>query len=218
MPIPSNTPKPVRQTAKTIALEQIQKWIVEGILAPGEKINDDELAKALGVSRTPVREDLQLLAVQGFVEMSPGKETRISQIEKNDVFKVYPPMAALQSTAAELAIENIESSHLEEMAAINQQMEAAIDRNEIYEVLGLDKTFHDVMIDAADNEYIRNFTSVLHMHFLRLEYLFFKSPQNSIEEHEQIIQACKEKDRKKAAELTYSNWIKPIQDIANKLM
>ncbi|AEP88244.1 MULTISPECIES: GntR family transcriptional regulator [Bacillus] len=218
MPIPSNTPKPVRQTAKTIALEQIQKWIVEGILAPGEKINDDELAKALGVSRTPVREALQLLAVQGFVEMSPGKETRISQIEKNDVFKVYPPMAALQSTAAELAIENIQSSHLEEMAAINQQMKAAIDRNEIYEVLGLDKTFHDVMIDAADNEYIRNFTSVLHMHILRLEYLFFKSPQNSIEEHEQIIQACKEKDRKKAAELTYSNWIKPIQDIANKLM
>ncbi|PJH91575.1 Crp/Fnr family transcriptional regulator [Bacillus sp. SN1] len=47
---------------------------------------------------------------------------------------------------------------------------------------------------------------------------FFKSPQNSIEEHEQIIEACKEKDRKKAAELTYSNWIKPIQDIANKLM
>ncbi|CUB20607.1 putative HTH-type transcriptional regulator YdfH [Bacillus subtilis] len=218
MPIPSNTPKPVRQTAKTIALEQIQKWIVEGILAPGEKINDDELAKALGVSRTPVREALQLLAVQGFVEMSPGKETRISQIEKNDVFKVYPPMAALQSTAAELAIENIQSYHLEEMAAINQQMKAAIDRNEIYEVLGLDKTFHDVMIDAADNEYIRNFTSVLHMHILRLEYLFFKSPQNSIEEHEQIIQACKEKDRKKAAELTYSNWIKPIQDIANKLM
>ncbi|MBL3648109.1 GntR family transcriptional regulator [Bacillus vallismortis] len=217
MPIPSNISKPVRQTAKTIALEQIQKWIVEGILAPGEKINDDELAKALGVSRTPVREALQLLAVQGFVEMSPGRETRISQIEKNDVFKVYPPMAALQSTAAELAIENIQSSHLEEMAAINQQMKTAIDRNEIYEALELDKAFHDVMIDAADNEYIRNFTSVLHMHILRLEYLFFKSPQNSIEEHEQMIQACKEKDRKKAAELTYSNWIKPIQDIADKL-
>ncbi|MCY8316669.1 GntR family transcriptional regulator [Bacillus vallismortis] len=217
MPIPSNISKPVRQTAKTIALKQIQKWIVEGILAPGEKINDDELAKALGISRTPVREALQLLAVQGFVEMSPGRETRISQIEKNDVFKVYPPMAALQSTAVELAMENIQPSHLEEMAAINQQMKMAIDRNEIYEVLGIDKAFHDVMIDTADNEYIRNFTSVLHMHILRLEYLFFESPQNSIEEHEQIIQACKEKDRKKASELTYSNWIKPIQDISDKL-
>lgn len=96
-------------------------------------------------------------------------------------------------------------------------MKVAIDRNEIYEVLGIDKAFHDVMIDTADNEYIRNFTSVLHMHILRLEYLFFESPQNSIEEHEQIIQACKEKDRKKASELTYSNWIKPIQDISDKL-
>ncbi|KUP35527.1 hypothetical protein AU385_06510 [Bacillus halotolerans] len=107
MPIPSNAPKPKRQTAKKLAFEQIQKWIVEGVLVPGEKLNDDALAKALGVSRTPVREALQLLEMQGFVEMSPGKETRISQIEKNDVFKVYPPMASLQSAAAELAIENI---------------------------------------------------------------------------------------------------------------
>ncbi|MEC1737002.1 GntR family transcriptional regulator [Bacillus mojavensis] len=82
MPIPSNAPKPKRQTAKKLAFEQIQKWIVEGVLMPGEKLNDDALAKALGVSRTPVREALQLLEMQGFVEMSPGKETRISQIEK----------------------------------------------------------------------------------------------------------------------------------------
>lgn len=218
MPIPSNASKPKRQTAKKLAFEQIQKWIVEGVLMPGEKLNDDALAKALGVSRTPVREALQLLEMQGFVEMSPGKETRISQIEKNDVFKVYLPMASLQSTAAELAIENIQSSHIEQLTAINHEMKAAIDQNEIYEVLGIDKAFHDVIIEAADNEYISNFTSVLHMHILRLEYLFFKSPQNSIEEHKQIIQAYKEKDRKKAVELTYSNWIKPMQDIAKKLV
>ncbi|MCI4140300.1 FCD domain-containing protein, partial [Bacillus vallismortis] len=63
---------------------------------------------------------------------------------------MYPPLAALQSTAVELAMENIQPSHLVEMAAINQQMKMAIDRYEIYEVLGIDKAFHDVMIDTSD--------------------------------------------------------------------
>ncbi|RCK12631.1 FCD domain-containing protein [Bacillus licheniformis] len=67
------------------------------------KYVDVDLAEALGVSRTPVREALQLLESQGFVEMKPGKETKITLIHPDDALAVYPPLAHLQALAAELA-------------------------------------------------------------------------------------------------------------------
>jgi DNA-binding GntR family transcriptional regulator len=74
MPVPKHFSSPMRITAKERALSQIQKWIIDGTLQPGEKLLDAELAESLAVSRTPVREALQLLEVQGLVEMHPGRE------------------------------------------------------------------------------------------------------------------------------------------------
>lgn len=80
----------VRLSAKEKAFHQLQRWIVDGTLEPGEKVTDADLAEALGVSRTPVREALQLLESQGFVEMKPGKETKITLIHPDDALAVYP--------------------------------------------------------------------------------------------------------------------------------
>lgn len=103
MPIPKNYTPQVRLSAKEKAFHQLQRWIVDGTLEPGEKVTDADLAEALGVSRTPVREALQLLESQGFVEMKPGKETKITLIHPDDALAVYPPLAHLQALAAELA-------------------------------------------------------------------------------------------------------------------
>ena len=99
MPIPRDVPKMERISAKQRALEQIQRWIIEGTLRPGEKILDGELAEVLGMSRTPVREALQILEMQGFVEMHPGSATKVTSIRREDVFRIYPPLAALDATA-----------------------------------------------------------------------------------------------------------------------
>ncbi|MDY7046863.1 GntR family transcriptional regulator, partial [Virgibacillus sp. M23] len=65
MPVPKNFSSPVRMTAKERALSQIQRWIIDGTLQPGEKLIDAELAESLAVSRTPISEAFQLLEVQG---------------------------------------------------------------------------------------------------------------------------------------------------------
>ena len=77
MPIPTNHSKPIRTTAKENAFNQLQQWIIDGTLHPGEKLNDTELAQALGVSRTPIRESLQLLEVQGFVKRYREKRRKL---------------------------------------------------------------------------------------------------------------------------------------------
>lgn len=66
-----------RVSAKSLVLNQLQGWIIEGVLKPNEKINDGELAEALGVSRTPVREALQILELSGLVEMVPGQKQKL---------------------------------------------------------------------------------------------------------------------------------------------
>lgn len=90
MPIPINHSRPKRKSAKENAFNQIQQWIIEGTLKPGEKLNDSELAEALGVSRTPIRESLQLLEVQGFVKMYPGKATQVTEVKKESIKDLLP--------------------------------------------------------------------------------------------------------------------------------
>ena len=97
MPIPIDHTKPVRTTAKLHAFNQLQQWIIDGTLQPDEKLNDIELAQALGVSRTPIRESLQLLESQGFVSMQPGRATQVTPVEPEDIYNLLPPLAALQA-------------------------------------------------------------------------------------------------------------------------
>ena len=90
MPIPTDHAKPLRISAKENAFNQLQQWIIDGTLHPGEKLNDTELAGALGVSRTPIRESLQLLEVQGFVKMYPGKATQVTEVDKESITDLLP--------------------------------------------------------------------------------------------------------------------------------
>ena len=91
MPIPQNYSAPVKLSAKDRAYNQIQEWIVDGTLVPNEKINDAQLANALGISRTPVREALQLLALQGLAAQTAADmadEKDIKELQSyNKVFE-----------------------------------------------------------------------------------------------------------------------------------
>lgn len=129
MPIPANHSKPVRQSAKENALNQIQQWIINGTLLPGEKLNDSELADALGISRTPIRESLQLLEVQGFVKMYPGKATQVTEIEREAIKDLLPPLAVLQSLSAELAIDHLTADQLKQLENINERFAKSIYSN-----------------------------------------------------------------------------------------
>src|SRR5690349_12534669 len=95
MPIPENYTKQERFSAKTIVLNQLQDWIIKGVLKPDEKINDNDLADALGVSRTPVREALQVLELSGLVEMVRGQKTKISPVKLEDVPVIYETIAGM---------------------------------------------------------------------------------------------------------------------------
>jgi DNA-binding GntR family transcriptional regulator len=213
MPIPTNFSSPTRISAKNRAFAQIQEWIIDGTLQPKEKLNDADLAQALGVSRTPIREALQLLNVQGFVEMFPGVGTQVTSVNNEDINKILPPLGVLQALAAELATPVISQETIDSLREMNTKFAEAIKKGDFYSALKQDEQFHNIIVENAQNKYITNSVSNLQAHVLRL--YFHQSiilTNDSIQEHEGILQAFENKNKEKAASLARKNWIRAIDE------
>lgn len=217
MPIPVNHAKPVRVSAKESAYLQLQQWIIDGTLQPEEKLIDTELAQALSLSRTPIREALPLLEVQGFVEMFPGKATRVTTIKKGDLKDLLPPLAVLQALSAELAIPNLDEHVFRLLEETNQRFIEAIESQNGFSALKIDQEFHQIIVDAADNPYIHSILSSLQSHVRR--QFFHHSlmlTKSSYDEHVEIIQTLKEKNPTKVTQLMKSNWIRTIDELSTE--
>ncbi|MGB6406203.1 MAG: GntR family transcriptional regulator [Planococcus donghaensis] len=217
MPIPVNYTKPVRVSAKESAYLQLQQWIIDGTLQPEEKLIDTDLAQALSLSRTPIREALQLLEVQGFVEMFPGKATRVTNIKKGDLKDLLPPLAVLQALSAELAIPNLDQETFTLLEEINQRFLEAIESQDGFSALKIDQEFHQIIVDAANNPYIHSILSSLQSHVRR--QFFHHSlmlTKSSYDEHVEIIQTLKEKNPEKVTQLMKINWARTIDELTTE--
>ncbi|WP_410979790.1 GntR family transcriptional regulator [Bacillus cereus] len=216
MPVPQNYKKPGRISAKSLVLNQLQNWIIEGVLKPNEKINDGELAEALGVSRTPVREALQILELSGLVEMVPGQKTKIAPIKLDDVSIIYETMAGLHSIIGKQALQNITDADIQILSEINDHFQHSIEKKNTKQALKLDIQFHNTISSIAKNQYIEPFLENMQLHVLRLEYLFFQNfvpASQSIEEHHSIIQALQKQDEKQMEQIMTQNWLRPMKEI-----
>ncbi|AXI07796.1 FCD domain-containing protein [Oceanobacillus sp. 143] len=216
MPIPTNHAKPIRQSAKENAFKQLQQWIIDGTLLPGEKLNDTELAQALSVSRTPIRESLQLLEVQGFVKMYPGKATQVTEVDREAIKDLLPPLAALQALSAELAIPNITSETIKLLESTNDRFASAIRSKNFYAALKLDEDFHHIIVSAANNPYITKVIESLQAHVRRLFYHnSITLTEQSIDDHETIISLLKQGDKVNISSIMKENWLRTIGAFEN---
>ncbi|PIC58653.1 GntR family transcriptional regulator [Sporosarcina sp. P12(2017)] len=213
MPIPTNHAQPIRKTAKESAFSQLQKWIIDGTLQPGEKLNDVELAEALGVSRTPIRESLQLLEVQGFVQMFPGKATQVTDVDRESISDLLPPLAALQALSAELSIPNLTENIIKKLRDTNKKFALAVEKEDYFQALKTDEKFHQIIVDTANNPYISSLLVSLQAHVRRL---FFHNSiiltEKSIAEHDQIIDLMSQRDGEQVTKVMRENWLRAIEE------
>ena len=115
MPLPEEHYHFSKVSVKTRIYETIKRWIIEMRLKPGEQIFDVEIAEHFQVSRTPVREALQLLEMQKLVKTIPGKATIVTEIDYENLEQLYQPMAVLQQLAVQLAIEKASPKDIENL-------------------------------------------------------------------------------------------------------
>jgi DNA-binding GntR family transcriptional regulator len=213
MPVPSDSAPITRRSARKVVFARLRSWIEEGTLAPGEVIKDADIAQQLGVSRTPVREALQILEQHGLVEMQPGRLTRVTGTTPEDIALVYAPLSALQALAAETATPKATAAQIAEMREHNARLLTAVEANDAVAAREADRAFHGVLVHGAGNPYLSSAIEPMLAHIRRLEALYFTEiglGHRSHDEHERIIEAVAAGDAPAAAEQTRVNFTRYV--------
>ncbi|WP_313130194.1 GntR family transcriptional regulator [Anaerocolumna sp.] len=209
MPIPNNNDFIPRDSAKSKIYQVICDWIVHGELKPGEKLNVSELADHFSVSRTPVREALLMLETQKLIEVTPGKATIVTEIDKSDLEKCYLPLAEIQGLATELACIKMTDDNFRNLEDIYTDFLKANENMDVEAAISCDSAFHKLILHIADNEYITEFSQMLIIHTERIKYHYFQFDtmrKTSVKQHREILDAIRERDSLKASSLMKYHW------------
>lgn len=220
MPIPQGNLPDKQKKAKDRVLETLSQWIAEGVLEPGERLYDEELSTYFSVSRTPVREALQVLEEKGFVEILPGRYTRVTQMDPEDLKKLYPLLSHLHGIALTMAFPRIGAAEIERLESYNQELDRQLSRGNLEGARSADQRFHALVMELADNHYLSDFIRQLSLHAYRAETLYFKGQDvhtKSVEEHMKIIEALKRRDVKEAVRVTEENWMVAYRNIVERM-
>lgn len=185
---------------------RLRDMIVEGELRPGARLPEKELCTQFGVSRTPLREALKVLASEGLVEISPHRGATVVQISRTDIEEMFPVMGALEALAGELACTNVDAAGIAEITALHHQMVAHYHRKELADYFKLNQQIHERILEAAGNATLSALHRSLAGRVRRARYMANMSPQRwaqAVEEHEQILAALTARDGKRLAELLH---------------
>ncbi|HCA85797.1 MAG TPA: GntR family transcriptional regulator [Streptomyces sp.] len=197
-----------RSLLRENAFRAIRDAIVDGTLAPGERLNDADLVAWLGVSRTPIREALARLEQAGLVRTKPGRHTIVSPLDIRAVRAAQSVTAAMHELAVREAVPNLSAAELDAMREANARFAAALRRNDVGAALAADDDFHGVPVTACANPAARTvleqFTPVLR----RVERLRFSTlcGRASVAQHDGIIELCEAGDAEGAAAAARANW------------
>jgi DNA-binding GntR family transcriptional regulator len=188
LPIRLDSYKPLRE----VVSETLRDAIVSGVLKPGERLMEIQLAEELGVSRTPVREAIRKLELEGFVIMIPRRGTYVADLSIKDINEVFEIRTALDVLAAGLAAERITDDELELMERILVQIGEYVDKNELEPIVELDSQFHDILYRACRNDRLVGIINNLREQFTRFRTISMAFPgriQNTLEEHSRLVEA-----------------------------
>lgn len=181
--------------------------IISGEYAPGTRVIDQDLARRMNVSRTPVREALQRLATEGLVDIRPGTYTRISALGPDDA-DIFPIVAEMHVLAIRLGLPRINSVDISKMRRLNTAMKQALAENDVFLAMELDSQFHGVPVEASRNVELSKLIASLEPKIRRIEFSSFGNRRHtSIHAHAKIIEACSANDGDEAERLVRENWL-----------
>lgn len=197
-------PKVERQHLHDTVVDHLRRFIVEGLLDPGKKLNERELCETLGISRTPLREAFKVLAAEGLVEISPNRGAAVAKMTEAEIREMFELMSGLEAFSGELACERITPAEIAEIRSLHYAMVACRAQNDLAGYYSRNQAIHDRINEAARNPALRQvYTSINR----RLQALRFRSNfqipkwDRAIHDHEAMLEALDARDGKRLSSI-----------------
>ena len=197
---------------------RLREGSLSGIYKVDDALKELSIGTELGVSRTPVREALRQLELEGLVRIVPNKGAYVVGISNKDLKDIYEMRARLEGLCARWAVKNATEEDISRLEEISDLSEFHSKKNKYDKVLELDNEFHELLYDMADSKMLCKTLSDFHHYLEVIRKKTLSSHErvvDSIREHRDIVEAIKEKDKAKAEKLAIlhmKNTIKNIEE------
>jgi DNA-binding GntR family transcriptional regulator len=132
-------------------LSRLRDYIVEGSLAEGERVPERELCEMFGISRTPLREALKVLASEGLLDLLPNRGARVRALTTRDLTELFDVMGGLEAVAGRLACENITEEEIAEIERLHYEMYGCYLRRDLHGYFQFNQSIHQRIVAAARN-------------------------------------------------------------------
>lgn len=205
--------KPLRE----IVFENLREAILEGKLDPGQRLMEIQLAEQLGVSRTPVREAIRKLELEGLVIMVPRKGAYVADVSLKDIMEVLEIRTVIEGLAASLAAERMTDDELDKLEMICYQFKQCYQKDDIDGMIQKDIEFHDVIFTATRNSKLNTIAQSIieQIYRFRVRYISeYDKAKELVEEHQAILEAISQRDADKA----YDKAIRHIENVGSHMI
>lgn len=189
---------------RDVVFNTLRQAIITGEFAPGERLMEIVLAERLGVSRTPVREAIRKLELEGLVVMVPRKGAEVARITEDSLKEVLEVRCALEVLAVGLACQRITDEGRERLKNAHEEFVKSVQRGDTLEIANSDEAFHECIFELTNNKRLLQIITNLkeQMYRYRMEYVKDVGyHEDLISEHEKMLQAILNGDTETAEEI-----------------
>lgn len=204
---------------RDVVFNTLRQAILRGELKPGERLMEIQLANKLGVSRTPIREAIRKLELQGLVLVIPRKGAEVADIKEKSLRDVLEVRKALEELSVQLACEKITKEEIEELKEAAETFKKAQKTKDITQIAEADVHFHDIINTASGNQKLIQLLNNLREQMYRYRVEYLKNPEvypQLIAEHEELITKITHHEKQEATKIMcrhIDNQVEAVTDV-----
>lgn len=195
---------------RDVVFNTLREAILKGELIAGERLMEKQLAERMGVSRTPIREAIRKLELEGLVVMIPRKGAEVARITHKDIKDVLEVRAALEELAVKIACNKITDEDLTKLKRTTEEFQIACNYKDINDIIKKDVEFHDIIFNSTENEKLIQIINNLREQIYRYRVEYIRKLEDFdmlVKEHDQIVKHVEARDANEARKIALQHIV-----------